>query len=203
MQIRNAQQSDLNDISEVHTRCFPNSFSTQLGRVLIEKFYIEYMKKNPDLFIVGVENKKIVGFCMGYICEYNDFFRLFVKHNLVRVGFRVLLLLFTGNKLMYVKIKKIFSKKEVLTVVDEKSDRVPLDERGDLLSLCVIDEYRGTGLAQKMIEKYEEILKKKECKICILSVASNNSRAIKFYEKNGYRIYRKANTFKTYTKNIN
>lgn len=55
--IRQATSEDLKQVADVHFRCFPDSFSTQLGKgqqgSLQQKFYQEYLKDVPELFFVA------------------------------------------------------------------------------------------------------------------------------------------------------
>lgn len=60
--IKNANIDDLNKVAKVHIRCFPDSFSTQLGEKILLKYYLEYFKENPELFYVALDNDKIIGF---------------------------------------------------------------------------------------------------------------------------------------------
>ena len=131
MDIRTANKMDLKEITEVHEQCFPNSFSTQLGKKLLEKFYYEYLSINPDLFLVGVDENKIVGFCMGYLCESNEFVKSFFGHNILSIACRCAYLLVTGNKLLIQKLKKRFDKTERFYTVDNEIDKIPINNRGD------------------------------------------------------------------------
>jgi len=62
--------------------------------------------------------------------------------------------------------------------------------RGDLLSVCVLPESRGKGYAQGMMEAYLAVMKANGRKLCLLSVKTCNLRARRYYERNGFEIYR-------------
>lgn len=190
--IREATEADLNRIAEVHIKCFPNSFSTSLGRSghLLERLYSEYMADNPELFLVAEDdNKEIIGFCMGYYCEKNDYQIKFLKHNLFRICGRMFVLLVSFNSKAWKKIASFFTKPKCC-IVDETVELTPLVKRGDLLSICVLPEYRGNGSAVELITKYHTILKEHNREICILTVENSNDRGIAFYKKNGYCPYK-------------
>ena len=202
MIIRQATKDDLGIIVKVHKACFPNSFSTQLGDLLVE-FYEEYMLDNPDLFIVSVDETlgAIAGFCMGYLCEKSDHIQLFVRHNRIRFCLRCLFLAITGNKPFYKKVAKVFGrKKQPPVIVDDTLDQYSLSDKADLLSICVLAEYRGRGLANSMMEHYLNVLEQKGRRVCLLSVDPKNPSAIKLYEKNGFRLHRRSEETFSYAK---
>lgn len=209
--IRQAKIEDLNEIVNVHIECFPDGFSTRLGEakksgggILLCEFYKEYMLKVPELFLVVTnENQDIQGFCMGYYCEENEYIKHYFKHNLFHIGVRILWLLGTFDKIAWKKMRTTLKKSNPSKTVDYKIDEIPLSEKGDLLSICVLPQCRGNGMAQALISRYEEILKEKKRKICILTVRLDNEQGVYFYEKNGYTTYKESEGNKrTYVKYI-
>ena len=75
------------------------------------------------------------------------------------------------------------------------------EERGDLLSVCVLPDCRGKGYAQGMMENYLDAMKKAGRKLCLLSVKKDNERAKQYYERNGFELYRtRGNEGLTYIK---
>lgn len=208
MIIRHATAEDLKWVSNVHIRCFPDSFSTHLGKArggaLQRKFYEEYYKDVPELFLVAEDDtlpqKKIVGFCMGYYLDKGNYMDRFIKNNLFSVMMRTVFLLLTANKAAWKKLTSRFSKSGVFSVVNEDISVVNEDS-GDLLSICVLPEYQGCGAAQHLIEKYQNVLRERGKKLCLLTVAIDNGRAVRFYEKNGFVAYKEiAGKVRTYAK---
>jgi ribosomal protein S18 acetylase RimI-like enzyme len=198
--IRQGTINDLSSISRVHTECFPDSFSTALGLKLLEKFYYEYISEIPELFLVCEnEEGEIAGFCMGYYMENDHYMKSFISHNRISIGITLLFRLVSMDKRAWKKLKK---GKEINWVIsNHQYDDIPLDQRGDLLSICVLKKYRGNGYANELISEYQNVLKKYRRKICMLSVAIENSRGLYFYEKNGFEKYREADGLvRTYIK---
>ena len=66
--------------------------------------------------------------------------------------------------------------------------------RGRIDAMGVVKEKRGTGLAQKILQYALERLKWKGVERVILEVAEEDPRAVRFYEKNGFREIRKLHT---------
>ena len=211
--IRQATLNDLPAIARVHRVCFPDSYSSQLslfksqigGGNLLETFYMEYMNDNPDLFVVADdENSGIVGFCMGYYMDKDDQMQNFLYKNRLRILWKTFLLLLIGNKQAWNKIiSRLKHKPDISdwTIVNNKYESIKNEERGDLLSVCVLPECRGKGYAQDMMNLYLRAMKNAGRKLCLLSVKKDNERAKRYYERNGFELYRtRGNVGLTYIK---
>ena len=202
--IRQATINDLDGIAKVHAVCFPESYVTQLSKFqclcgnLLPEFYREFMNDNPELFVVAEDdNKKILGFCMGYYMDKDDQMSNFLHKNRIKVAIKSVLLLLTGNKHAWSKITaRIIHKPTVAdwTIVNGKYEYITNAERGDLLSVCVLPDCRGKKYAQEMMELYLKQMKDAGRKLCLLSVRQENTRAIKYYERNGFELYRTRGT---------
>ena len=197
MKIRQAKVEDLGEVANIHIQCFPESFSTHLGKhkngLLQQKFYQEYYNDAPELFLVAEDDtlpeNSIVGFCMGYYLNQNDQMKRYLKKNFFSIVLRTAWLLLIGNKAAWAKVKarlfrpKNFSQINNISISDQ--------ETGDLLSICVLPNYRGSGAAQQLIERYQQILIENKKKNCLLTVSVDNARGVRFYERNGFVLYRK------------
>ena len=60
--------------------------------------------------------------------------------------------------------------------------------------ICVNNKYKRKGIGENLIKSSVNIAKKKNCSRIILDVSKENYSAIKFYKKNGFRIYDEVNT---------
>ncbi len=207
--IRHAHNNDLQTISLIHKRCFPESYSSQLmkfhflGGNLQVKFFEQYLNDCPELFFVAEINGNIVGYCMGYFMDNDKQMYNFVKENYWNLIFKSLLLLISGNKPTWKKIISRFDKnsREKWMIVDPSNEHISINERGDLLSICILPEYMGKGFSKELMDQFLKSMKKQGKKLCLLSVLSNNKRAIAFYEKNGFVLYRtRGETGRTYMK---
>lgn len=54
-------------------------------------------------------------------------------------------------------------------------------------ALCVRPEHRGSGVSHRLFELHKSIALENNCKQMFLEVISGNDRAIRFYEKKGYK----------------
>ena len=198
--IRQANLDDLKQLVKVHIACFPDSFSTQLGEKLLTKMYTEYIVESPELFLLAEEEGKVIGFVMGYYFDSEDCLRRFRKKNQIKFFSKTLWLLLMRNKPAWKKINSIIHPGSGFITIDTSINQYNKSEMADLLSICVLSEYRGKGIANKLIDEYEKVLIEKNRLICTLTVADINGRGISFYEKHGYTICREAKGCKTYYK---
>ena len=208
---RKAQKEDLPQIANVHAKCFPDSYSTQLSKGcafnnnnLLSLFYYEFYHDNPELFIVAEDNNTIVGFCMGYYMDKDNQMENFLRHNRWRVVLKTIKLLLLGNRPTWLKVTSRLRKKtkdDIWVVVNNKYEYIGDSLRGDLLSVCVLPEFRGKGYAQDLMDSYLKSMKESGRQLCLLSVRTDNERARRYYERNGFEIYRKrGNVGLTYMK---
>ena len=199
--IRLATIDDLPSVAKVHAICFHSSYSTQLSKWhsfdqknLLSLFYKEFLTDNPELFVVAEdENNGIVGFCMGYYMDKDDQIQNFMRNNRVKILKKTILLMLAGNKQTWKKMISRFKHKPVVsdwTIINDKYEHILNNERGDLLSVCVLPEFRGKGYAQGMMDLYLSEMKKAGRKLCLLSVKQDNERARRYYERNGFELYR-------------
>lgn len=61
-------------------------------------------------------------------------------------------------------------------------------DQSTINKICIRDEYRKQGLAQKLMDMALEDIKEKECIVVTLEVRVSNVGAIKLYEKNDFKI---------------
>lgn len=174
---RLATYDNLEQIAQVHITCFPNTMWEFLGADLVRRFYEEYLRENP-LFVVASDGTQIIGLCMGYRrpSQARTRFMQKNKHRLIR---RILFGLMTLNTLV---IRKCWQN------IRPQKQCKPIQAEGDLLSICVVDAYKGKGVAQELIRHFEEELTIQHIADYTLSVYTSNHRAITFYQHQGLQI---------------
>lgn len=68
-------------------------------------------------------------------------------------------------------------------------------KRARIDAMGVVESERGKGLAERILKHTFHHLKLKNIEQILLEVASSDERAVKFYDKNGFRKSRELNTF--------
>ena len=65
--------------------------------------------------------------------------------------------------------------------------RVVTPDRGHLRGMAVRPQWHGHGIAQQLLEAAEAELRRRNCRRITLNTTEPLKRAMRFYEKNGYR----------------
>lgn len=214
--IRLATKNDLMDICKIHSICFRNSYSSQLfkyqnvigGGNLLAKFYEEFINDNPELFHVAcTDDGSIVGFCMGYYLDNDQQISKFIRNNRRNLIWKTILLLISFNVPTWRKIISRFKvsnhRSSQWRIVNTKFEYICNNKRGDLLSVCVLPEFQGKGYAQRLMDAFLSKMQDIGKELCLLSVETKNLRARKYYERNGFEVYRtRGNSGLTYAKSL-
>lgn len=61
--------------------------------------------------------------------------------------------------------------------------------KGYIYSFTVLEHFRNLGIGTRMLAIAEAILRKRGYQVAIISVAKDNTRALKLYKRQGYRTY--------------
>ena len=183
--VRKAKKEDMYEVADVHKKCFPEYFSTKIGKTLLRKYYEEYLETFEELFVVACDEdeNKIIGFANGCIVGRN-IQNEYIKKNALRMSLRILILLICFDKTTWRRVMNKIKKPK-----PPEGRKSVKRGKGDLLSICLLDEYRGCGASVKLIKEFEEGLKKNNINEYVLTVFPYNKRARAFYEKCGFQIY--------------
>jgi ribosomal protein S18 acetylase RimI-like enzyme len=194
IQYRVATTEDLKQVAAVHRKCFKGYFLTTLGENLLIKYY-SYFLSESDLFVIAQHKGKVIGFCMGYL-KGSTARREFQKQHNVRIAIRILLNCLRFNM---VTIKRML---KTLKIRNKNNSKKNYKADGDLLSICLLPEYRGQGVADEMLKNFEQILKNHSCKNYTLTVRASNIAARRFYKKKGFLLYKEGKDECIYLKRL-
>ena len=182
-----AQIENVFGMAQCHTFAFPGRFMTEMGPRWLRALYRFYIKHPDSVCYVAVDSSdKVVGFAVGgepnirekffhaaMLCYPHLIFWRFLTRSLVRV-----VLLEELFKKLHLKRKESSSGNVSVNKISPKS--------GNLLSICVLPDYKGTDIANQLIEAFQKACTAKGYRRLTLSVLSENSRAIAFYKKHGW-----------------
>lgn len=181
---------EMNEIAKLHIKCFPDYFLTKLdggNGKLLSKFY-ECSLGEGRILVVAKDDGKIIGMVMGYDMSSDNPRELFEKKAFWLLSRRMLVLLLSFNKMAWARvvsrIKAIFIKPKS-TEVEKKLCKY---KGSSLLSICVLPEYRGQGVAVELMRRYEEKCIDSGIDYYILSALRSNDRGNAFYKKLGFRL---------------
>ncbi len=175
-------------MAQCHIKSFPGRFMTEMGYNWLCALYRFFIKHSGGICRIAVDaDGKVVGLAVGGNPHIRDeflssamfryphlIFWKFLSKRLVR---RVLLQELAG---------KLRRKRAAAHSSDTKAPSAGI-RSGNLLSICVLPDYKGTGVAGKLIESYLLACAAEGYERLTLSVLSENSRAVAFYKKHGWR----------------
>lgn len=179
MDIFLAQRGDALQIAKIHEQEIKNAFLSSLKSNFLCKFYEAIIVSKGSFCFVAKEKNMIVGFIAG-VTNIDDFYRYFFKNY-----FFVLIPVMLPNFFNFRNIKKIFE----TILYPKKTKDLP---KAELLTIAVNVEFQGKGLGNKLLGKF--ILKMKNKNIHSFKVlVGKELSAVKFYQKNGFKILHKIN----------
>lgn len=68
-------------------------------------------------------------------------------------------------------------------------------EEGHLRGMAVVPTWQGRGVAQQLLDRAESELRQSNCKRITLDTTAPLKRAVRFYERNGFRATGRVNDF--------
>lgn len=201
--IRSAVESDLFSIADTHRKCFKGFLISSLGVKLVQRYYKVFLHEAPELFFVAEDTQgSLVGFVMGYFPN-STALKKFEKENFLALAFRIGLLCIFFNKNAWESgINRLRSWSNTLSGQKKTSKTEPENKYADLLSICVIDKYRGSGVSMQLVTQFELVLKGRNYNCYTLSTGTENIRAKHFYLKSGMKIISETQDEIKFIKNI-
>lgn len=164
-----AQKKYAKEIARIHKQEIVGGFLSSLPLSFLEKVYICIIEN--DFCVVAKERGEVLGFIAGTIDIkklYKYFFRKYFFVSLIMLLPKIL------------NIKKIF---ETL-FYPKKESNLP---EAELLTIAIKKEFKGQGVAGKILEIFILEMRKRNIKEFKVLVGSELNNAIKFYEKSGFK----------------
>ncbi len=179
---RDAAAGDMAAVAELHKACFRGTFIAYWGNELIARYYKSFIEERGP-FVLAFEDDKLIAFCMGYYAGSNAR-NNFLLDNKIRLALRMLVLCLSFNKLVMKKCWNfVFGTRN-----KDDTNKPKIKAEADLLSICVLQAYRGQGVAVELVNQFEKRVADSGKKDLTLAVYQDNERAIAFYKKMGYVI---------------
>lgn len=179
---RDAVIGDMSVVAALHKQCFKGTFIAYWGDCLIARYYQKFIEEGGP-FVLGFDDDKLIAFCMGYY-EGSNARNSFLKENKIRLTLRLFVLCLSLNKLVLKKCWNfVFGSNKKYD-----ADKPKIKAEADLLSICVLQTYRGHGVAVELVNQFEKRVTESGKKDLTLAVYQDNERATAFYKKMGYEI---------------
>lgn len=186
--------SDVEQVADLHVAAFPSSGLTGLGRRVVRRYYRwQFSGPHPEPVAIGSWGDGVLaGFVVGGA-------RHEAVAGFVRTSPGTLL---TGavthpSFVRQVALSKVRTIARAIRrnrgqhVPPPGRDQQPVDGPSGrsfgILSIAVAEEHRGTGVAAELLAAAEHEARARRFSRMNLSVDADNPRAVRFYEKHGWR----------------
>ena len=173
MRICLADKKDAVHIARIHLREINQGFLSSLGEKFLIKLYEAMILSKNSFVVIAKKNNQIIGFISGSV-NARKFYKYFLKKYFFQVLF-VLLLKITNFKKIFETLK-----------YSRENQNLP---QAELLSAAVKKEYQGKGVAQKIFRMFVQEMQKQGIKKFKVVVGENLPRAVRFYEKVGFKYH--------------
>jgi ribosomal protein S18 acetylase RimI-like enzyme len=188
IKIIEARQAHVSGMAKCHIKSFPGRFMTEMGYHWLCALYHFFIRHHGSICRVAVvSNGKVVGLAVGGDPPIREEF-------LGSAPFRYPHLIF------WKFLSKRIVRRVLLQELARKLQRKSTDENsgntktpsagirsGNLLSICVLPDCEGTGVGGKLIKSFQLACKAEGYERLTLSVLKQNSHAVVFYQKHGWR----------------
>ena len=154
-----------------------------LGSIWLKGLYGYFIQHPKGISIVAVNNAgEIIGLVVG---GGNDIRDEFLHKALFKFPHLLLWKLFVSAMVRKKLIDEFLSKCRPKKLSNPTVNQIDESDCGVLLSIGVLPDCRGKGIADKLVEKFSELAKEQYKKLR-LTVHSDNVQAITFYKRNSW-----------------
>ena len=156
--IRRATLADIDAVMRVNLESLPENYW--------RGFYVYILENWPESFLVAEADGEIVGYALSRVEEHRDPVLLGLASELDDMGKR--------------------SVKRILDALNNfLSEPKPV---GHLVSIAVLEDYRGRGIGKTLLQETIRVMRDVYKTVSIyLEVRVSNERAIRLYEKMGFK----------------
>lgn len=177
---RSAKERDLSLVADVHVAAFPDFFLTTLGHSFLRVMYKTFLVSQGSVFVVDEIDGQVLGFAVGIK-------KSVVSDRTLAIKFFPQFALAILPGLVCHPIKVI--RRVMGQLLSEGGQPEIPDECIVLRSIGVLPEIKGSGIANRLLNKFECLARERGVKTVALTTDANeNERAIGFYLKHGYKI---------------
>lgn len=203
------QQGHLGSLARAHVKCFPGFFLANLGASFLETYYENYLSSGYGFGALALDGSgEVVAFAVG-VTHLDGQDSALLRRNLWKVARAIASQWFVNPALR----RQVFERVGRLSRVFRRTvtKDIPAAEVSRealpyvvLTSLGVDPEHRGSGLAEAVMAKFEELALARGYAFMRAATSIDNHRAVAFYGKNGWVVesYQTASNGVTFEKEI-
>lgn len=190
---RPLSRADLRGAAELHQAVFSDYFLGHMGTAFLELFYGEFVGGAGSYGFVAVEGERVVGAVVG-AADLSGFYPEFYRRHFARIaGLTATRLVrdgFIRNHIAARAPHLATAIRSRLGLGDAPAPDPDAWPPAQLLSIGVAADQRGRGIAEGLTQRFCAALAADGIDAVGLTVFNDNHRAIRFYEKDGWRVQR-------------
>lgn len=210
MQIIETSHKEILVVAKCHRAAFPNSFSSQLGTVYVAKMLSWYLDTEKAFIFHLEKNGKVIGYCGGIVNDgtlptgaasgMTQFsMGAAIKALLLRPWLFFHPELMKRYRFLWRNLKMKFGLYHPELETQKKKDSL---QSIGLVVIGVDPKFHGKGYGSKILQTFEKYGTRNNIPNLYLTVKADNYKAIKSYEKNGWKRRRSENNSLSMTKII-
>ena len=195
-QIIKATHHDLARLAKCHRTAFPKALSTAMGQQYVEKMLEWYLVDNRAFIFLLEEEGTCVGYCGGL--KFDGTARVGSASSMIQHSYNLAVKTFMRKPWLFFhpeffskyklagrnvirRVKKMMGVKEpILNVAG-----LPEPHTG-LIVIGVDPALQGKGYGSQLLQEFEHVSKELGFKKMMLTVRTDNSQAIRSYQRNGW-----------------
>lgn len=181
--IRSVCYADIDAIVKLHQLAFPEFFLTRLGGQFLKILYKAFLNDKKCIFILTEVDDCVCGFAVGSLPG---------AKSVRRIVFENTISIFFSSFVSIVRLRMAILERLLFFLFPKSVSRIQLQSRATLRSIAVKPTQRGTGVAVKMLLHFEKMaVAQGAASVLLTTDADQNERAIRFYNKCGYKVCRR------------
>jgi ribosomal protein S18 acetylase RimI-like enzyme len=188
VKVAQAQEVNIPGMAQCHIKSFPGRFMTEMGYDWLCALYLFFIKHRGSICRVALDaDGKVIGLAIGGDQNIRE---EFLSSAMLRYPHLVFWKFLSKRPIRRVLLQELARKLRRKHNANHSGDIVAPNDgvrSGNLLSICVLPDYEGTGVAGRLIESFQLACKAEGYRRLTLSVNKENSRAVAFYKKHGWR----------------
>lgn len=186
VKVNDLGQRDLNDVARVHVKAFPESVLTKLGHEAVRRYYLWQLLGPHDCQAVGVYyDQQLAGYCFGGV--FHGALSGFLNTNRVFLAVRLILRPhLVLNSLIRKRIARALPALRRGTRRSKKTEEATARRSFGILAIAVDPERQGEGLGSRLMQEAENRALERGFASMHLTVSPENSKAVRFYEQQGW-----------------
>lgn len=166
---------EIKAVAMLHHECINLGFLSKLGPKFLYYLYLSMQECEETELIIAKDKHGVIGFISGATTLKPVLYNMLRRH-LFRVTLSII-----PHLLSISNVRKLIELASYTSIVDSTDKHF----EAELLSLAVKEEYRGTGVSQKLFSGLKEQFEEKGHKEFKIIVGEELTAAQKFYKKMG------------------